>query len=306
MPFTITRRQLLAAGLPAAGFLLAPKLAWTKTEIGSKTVSTLSDGHLTLPVNFIFPDVPQDELQALLSDGGSKVEAVEPPCNLTLVEDGERKILFDAGSGPNFMPTAGKLGDALAEAGLDADAITDVIFTHAHPDHLWGIVDDFDEIAFPSAQLHFPRVEWDYWYDENTVDSIGDARKTFAVGARNRLELMEEQVTLFDAGAEVLPGIEAVDSKGHTPGHTSYVIHGSNGDGVMVVGDAITNAAVSFAKPDWPTGSDQDPQQGIETRVALLDRLATDKLAIVGYHLPDGGMGRVERDGTTYRFAGES
>ena len=66
-----------------------------------------------------------------------------------------------------------------------------------------------------------------------------------------------------------------------------------------------TNAAVSFAKPDWPTGSDQDSQQGIETRVALLDRLATDKLAIVGYHLPDGGMGRVERDGTTYRFASD-
>ena len=306
MPYTLTRRQLLAAGLPAAGLLLAPKLAWTKTQIGSKTVSTLSDGHLTLPLNFIFPDVPQDELLALLSPDGSKLEAVEPPCNLTLLEDGDRKILFDAGSGANFMPTAGKLGDALAEAGLDVDSITDVIFTHAHPDHLWGIVDDFDEITFPSAQLYFPRAEWDYWYDENTVDTIGDARKTFAVGARNRLELMEEQVTLFDAGTEVLPGIEAVDSKGHTPGDTSYVIHGGNGDGVMVVGDAITNAAVSFAKPDWPTGSDQDPQQGIMTRTALLDRLATDKLAIVGYHLPDGGMGHVERDGSAYRFASES
>ena len=306
MPYTFNRRQLLAAGLPAAGFLLAPQLAWSKTQIGSKTVSTLSDGHLTLPLNFIFPDVPQDELQALLSPDGGKLEAIEPPCNLTLLEDGERRVLFDAGSGQNFMPTAGKLGDALAEAGIDAETITDVIFTHAHPDHLWGIVDDFDEIAFPSAQLHFPRAEWDYWYDENTAESLGDARKTFAVGARNRLEMMEEQVSLFDAGAEVLPGVEAVDSRGHTPGHTSYVIHGGNGDGVMVVGDAISNAAVSFARPQWPTGSDQDKQQGIKTRVALLDRLATDKLAIVGYHLPDGGMGRVERDGTAYRFASGS
>lgn len=303
MPARLNRRQLLAAGLPAAAFMLAPGPAWSKMAVGSKTVSTLSDGHLTLPINFVFPDVPSEELQALLSPGGSPVEAIEPPCNLTLLEDGDRKVLFDAGSGPNFMPTAGKLGDALAEAGIDAEAITDVVFTHAHPDHLWGIIDDFDEIAFPAAQLHVPRKEWEYWHDENTVDTIGDARKTFAVGARNRLELIREQVTLFDAGAEVVPGVEAVGTHGHTPGHTSYVIHDGKGGGVMVIGDAITNASVSFAKPDWPTGSDQDQQQGIKTRMALLDRLATDGLSIVGFHLPDGGTGRVERSGTAYRFA---
>lgn len=69
--------------------------------------------------------------------------------------------------------------------------------------------------------------------------------------------------------------------------------------------DAICHFTVLFAHPSWPSGSDQDPDKGIETRVKLLDRLATDKASLAAYHLPKPGEGRVERDGAAYRFVAE-
>lgn len=293
---------LAAAGLGTLG--LRPALASRLIgERDGRRLRTLSDGHLTQPVSFMFPDIPESEVAALLEANGIAPGPFQPECNVTLYEDGERLVLFDAGSGSNFLPTAGELPAALEEAGIDPEAVTDVVFTHGHPDHLWGITDDFDEIAFAKARLHFPRAEWDFWRDPDTVNRMGEARQAFAVGAQNRLAIMEERVELFDPGAEILPGIEAFTTPGHTPGHTAFVVHGA-GEPVMVIGDALTNAVISFGRPDWPTGADQDPQVAIATRKALLDRITSEAIAIIGFHLPDGGFGRAEKDGTAYRFVG--
>jgi len=88
---------------------------------------------------------------------------------------------------------------------------------------------------------------------------------------------------------------------GHTPGHMSFEI-GTGGDPILVLGDAVTNAHVNFERPDWPSGSDQDADMGAATRVRLLDRAAADKMRIIGFHLPGGGIGRVERKDGAYRF----
>lgn len=302
----INRRTVLT-GL-AAGCMIGAVTAFSRraqaqevAEIGGRKIMTLSDGNLVLPISFLFPNVPEDALKTVLTENNLSTEQLEPTLNLTLIEDGDRKILFDAGSGPHFMPSAGKLGDAMMDAGIDPSDITDVVFTHGHPDHLWGIVDDFDEITFSEAVLHFPRAEWDFWRSEDAVEQMEEARKSFAVGAQNRLALMEDRVELFDPGQELVSGIEVVDTAGHTPGHSSFVVHG-DGESLMVVGDALTNKVISFEKPEWPTGSDQDPDKGIETRKMLLDRLANDGMQLIGYHLPGNGIGYAEKAGGAYRF----
>lgn len=301
--FSLNRRQF-AAGSAAVGLAAVsplPAFALGTTALGAKEIMVLSDGNLALPLSFVFPDVPQDEIKALLAESGQDGEMLTPDCNVTLVRDGDRLVIFDVGAGPNFMPSAGMLADSLSEAGVDPSEVTDVVFTHAHPDHIWGLVDDFDELVFPDAAYHINRTEWDYWRREDTLDKTPEARKSFVVGARSRFEYLEDQINLFGYGDEILPGIEAVDTSGHTPGHTSFAIH-EGSESVMVVGDAVTNVAVSFAKPDWPSGSDQDTQQGIETRVKLLDRLASEEMGMVGFHMPHPGIGRVEKAGTGYRF----
>lgn len=303
----LTRRLILSSGAAAAAggiaFLRAPAL-WAQTEIafGAGRILALSDGNLELPADFVLAGLPAPEAQDLLAERGVEIaDGFTPDCNLTLYRDGERTVLFDAGSGPDFMPSAGKLAEALDVAGLAPKEVTHVVFTHAHPDHLWGVLDDFDEPFFPEARYIIGRDEWDYWTDPATVDSIGPDRTAFAVGAARRLAAIGDRMSFCGDGEEVLPGIVARATHGHTPGHMSYEV-GTPGDGLLVLGDAIANHHIAFARPGWPSGSDQDPDLGASTRAALLDRLAGEGGTFIGFHLPYPGVGRAERDGDGYRF----
>jgi glyoxylase-like metal-dependent hydrolase (beta-lactamase superfamily II) len=300
----VNRRKVLAYGAAAATGLAAPVSAWSmgSSKVGEKELMILSDGNLVLPLDFVFPDAPREALVELLQASGQPTDMLTPDCNITLMRDGERLVLFDVGAGPNFMPSAGSLGDSLSDAGIDPADITDVVFTHAHPDHIWGLVDDFDELVFPEATYRISAVEWDYWRKDDTLEKTPEARQSFVIGARNRFEYLEDRIQLFGYGDEILPGVEAVDTSGHTPGHTSFALYGGS-ESVMVIGDAVTNVAVSFAHPEWPSGSDQDPEKGIATRNMLLDRLAGDQSGVVGFHMPHPGLGRVERRGTAFGFA---
>lgn len=274
----------------------------SKVTLGNSVVHSVSDGNLVLPSGMFFPDsIDKAEKEAFLSANNLTGESFEPDCNLTLWQTEDRLVLFDVGSGPNFMPTSGKALDSLAELDIDPADITDVVFTHAHPDHLWGLIDDFDELAFPEARYFINEVEWDYWRHKDTIDNLPEERKTFAVGAQNRMQFLEEQINLFGYGDEVLPGLEAVDTHGHTPGHTSFALH-EGSESVLVLGDALTHPIISFQKADWPSGSDQDPEAGKATRLSLLDRLATDQMRLLGFHMPYPGAGRVEKDGSVYRY----
>ena len=304
----LDRRALLRGGAAVAGALAfgMPRRATALAtfESGEGEVSVVSDGHLTLPMSFSFPDVDKPELEAILRAYGLPLDANIPDCNVTLLRRGDRLAVFDVGSGSHFMPSAGELMGNLEEAGVDPAEVTDVIFTHAHPDHIWGLVDDFDELVFPDAAYHMASAEWDFWRAPGTLDAMPEERKSFVVGAQNRMAFLEDRIQFFASGAEILPGVEAVATPGHTPGHTSFMIHGG-AEPIFVTGDAITHVAVSFARPDWPSGSDQDLELGAETRVALMDRLAADRARIVGFHLPHPGIGFVEREGSAYRFAAQ-
>lgn len=299
------RRHVLAGlGGLAVGGVAPGAFARSMMQLGASEVIGLSDGNLVLPGSFFFEGLPEDELGRILAEHGVSRDQLEPPCTLTLLRQPERTVLFDAGAGSGFMPSAGELLDSLDAQGMTADDITHVVFTHGHPDHLWGVLDDFGDPLFPGAELMMGQAEWDYWTDPDTVDTIGEARASFAVGAARRLALIEDQVSFFTGGDEILPGIMAHSTPGHTPGHMSFEIRDGT-TALMVGGDAIGNAHVAFERPGWAHGADQDTDLGAKTRMRLLDQLASDDIALLGFHLPQGGLGRVERAGDAYRFIAE-
>ena len=172
-----SRRDILlnAAILGCASVL--PHRTLAATAFGTGRLSTISDGHLVLPGSLFFDPMPKDELPALLDEFALSQERLEPECNLALYQDGDRNVLFDVGSGPDFMPSSGLVYDSLDEAGLSPEDITHVVFTHAHPDHIWGLLDEFEDPLFSEATYFMGRTEWDYWWDPETVNSIGDARR---------------------------------------------------------------------------------------------------------------------------------
>lgn len=295
----------LAAALAAHGLFPRRAMAVNSLEAGGARLNMVSDGNLVLPFDSALEQLPADLLAELRSRYDLTGDEMTPPCNHTLLRDGDRTVLFDVGAGFDFMPSAGMLPDTLDDMGVAPEDITHLVITHAHPDHIWGLLDDFDEPFLPNAQIIMGRAEWEYWMDPDTIDTIGAARQSFAVGAARRLDVIADQVILIEDGAEVLPGVLAVTSPGHTPGHMSYQVQ-LGGQGVLVTGDAIGNGHVAFERPDFPSSADQDQPTGIASRKALLDRITADDLLVAGFHVHDGGLGRVEKlaDGG-YRFNSE-
>lgn len=298
----IRRRTFLSLSAAFAALPLMGQRVWSNTsiELQGLRIDSLSDGYLSLPPSFAFEGIDADLVQASVSRHALGDGALTPPCNLMLLRDGSRNVLFDVGSGPEFMDSAGQLPEALALLDLTPDDITDVVFTHGHPDHLWGLLDDFDEPVFENATYYMGAEELAYWRDPDTVNTIGEDRVSFVVGAARRLEVVADQIQTFKDGDVILDHITARLTPGHTPGHMSFQV--GTEQPLLILGDAIGNHHIAFDAPDALLPSDQDPALGAVTRSALLSELADSGMRIAGFHLPDGGIGHVERDGEGYRF----
>ena len=300
----LTRRTFLttsaAAGLIARGgsAFAAPA---TTFRHGAFEVMVVSDGYLVLPTEFLAPGAPAAERASLLQAGGQTGEQYASPTNITLIRAGADLILIDTGSGDRFMPSAGKLWDNLKAAGIDKDKITKVVLTHGHPDHIWGTVDELDDLALPRAAFFVGAAEWDFWHGDNATRGLPAERAGFVTGARRNFAAIKDRVTMLKDGAEIVPGLQAVATPGHTQGHIALALAG--GDGLIVGADILTHPLISFQHPRWRTQADHVPDLAATTRVRLLERLAADRSALIGFHLPYPGIGTVERKNGAYRFA---
>lgn len=294
----LNRRHFICAA--AAGALTAPRaFALTEASFDDFTIRTVSDGVLVLPTSFLLPaGTEAATAEALLAEAGLSGDNYEAPLNVTLMQRGDRMVLFDAGSGPDFMASAGLLPQALDAMGVGPEQITDLIFTHAHPDHVWGVLDDFDEPLFVNARHLIGRIERDFWMDPATLETIDPARQSFVAGARRRIEALGSRLEVFEDGDSLLEGVTAMLTPGHTPGHMGFNL----AESAFVAGDAVTNAHLGFRRPAEGSGSDQNPEIASETRLKLLTRLNEWNIPIIGYHLPDGGIGRVRRAGDGFEF----
>jgi glyoxylase-like metal-dependent hydrolase (beta-lactamase superfamily II) len=300
---SINRRTLLAATaatLSARGLPAFAMRAPHSFKHGAFEVTVVSDGHLVLPIGFLAPEAPPEEWAALVKAAGITGQQYDSPTNITLIRSNKDLILIDMGSGDRFMPTAGKLWDNLKSAGIDKGKITKVIFTHGHPDHLWGAIDDLDDLVTPDARFFVAAAEWNFWNGDDALRGLPAERAGFVTGARRNYAAIKHKVTMVKPGDDVVTGIRVISTPGHTQGHVSLELAG--GDGLIVGGDVLTHPLISFQHPEWKPVADHVPDQAIETRRKMLDRLAADRLKLIGYHLPYPGVGVVERKDGAYRF----
>src|SRR5262245_40004331 len=303
----IDRRRLLAgaaavlATAPLAGAIPARAAAPLYSFAhGAFEITVVSDGHFVLPppgvaadVGFLYPDTPRQELAAFLPSVGLSIERVQLPNNVALIRAASDLILVDTGAGSSWQPTSGKLAENLEAAGIDRAAITKVVFTHAHPDHLWGVADDSGALRFPNASYFVAENEWNFWMAEDVANRLPENFRRFALGAKRDFSRIKDRLQTLKPGDEIVSGVRVLDTAGHTPGHISLEIAGS--DGLIVVGDVVANAVVSFAHPEWRFAIDSIAELAITSRRRLLDRAANDKTRLLGSHWPYPGLGTAER-----------
>ena len=273
-----------------------------RRSVGAVEVTVVSDGALTVPLAFALPDIPPAEAAAFLTSHGLPAGGNPIATNVSLVRSGSELVLIDAGAGANFQPSAGKLAENLAAAGIEPAMISKVVFTHGHADHLWGAIDDFDDSErFPNASYVMSVPEWDFWTDPDTPTRAPDWLKGMAIGSARILKRLESKVARRNAGEQVAAGVTFVETAGHTPGHMSVMVE-SGRERLLIGADVLAHGAVSFARPQWRWGSDYDGDRAVATRKRLLDRLATDGVPLIGFHLPWPGYGTVEKKGNAYQF----
>jgi glyoxylase-like metal-dependent hydrolase (beta-lactamase superfamily II) len=297
----LSRRSFLRAAAGGAVALSATQTALYKS--GGLEVVPVSDGHFFLPTGFLVtPDSPPDDRKAVLDRSRTAGEQLHLPNNVAVLKSASGVILVDAGTGPRHQPTAGKLAANLVAAGIPLASVTTVVITHGHPDHLWGVLDAADNFIYPNAAYVMSARERDLWSDPDVRQSLPKvlANDRIVDGARNHVARIRERIKTVRDGDEIARGVRVTETPGHTPGHISIELSG--GDGLFVAADALTHPVISFEFPSWRVPADHEADVGIKTRLRLLDRLATDKVRLLGAHLPPPGVGFVERKGSAYRF----
>src|SRR5580704_11235973 len=242
MTYHVSRRSLLAlgAGLGASAALggnalaKAPKSGtqpsyFYRFNLGSAEVTVVSDGPLPLgPPKGTFIGVPDDEVRKMLTDNFLSPDNVVLEQNSPIVNTGDKLILFDTGMGAlhQFGPTTGRQQKSMAEAGIKPEDIDAVVFSHAHIDHIGGVVDGDGRVLFPNAQYYISQADFDFWTDEGKADG---ALKDFVVHARKNLLPVRDRIVFYKDGQEFLPGVQAIAAPGHTVGHTIFTVT-SNGN----------------------------------------------------------------------------
>jgi glyoxylase-like metal-dependent hydrolase (beta-lactamase superfamily II) len=293
--------QKTGPGAPAgSGSGPAKAMAFKRFKLGDVEVTQLYDGIWEKPHDpaFIKNASVDDTKKALLA--AKMTDAHVPiPFTVTLIKTKGKYVMFDSGTGGQLSPKAGlMMSESIKAAGVDPAKISTIVVTHFHPDHIFGLMaKDTNAAIFPDAEIMVPATEYKWW-TTTPVESLPQARQ----GLAKRIQAVFptwKNIKQIEDGKDVVPGVRAVATYGHTPGHTSFIV--SSGTRQMLVSGDVTNIVALFVRnPGWHAAFDQDAQMAEATRRKTFDRAIADKMIVTGYHWGMPGAGTLAKDGSGY------
>jgi glyoxylase-like metal-dependent hydrolase (beta-lactamase superfamily II) len=295
-----------ALGLGATsvwGFLPRPALAQggapTATAFFSLTVgkielTVIRDAQFPLDGAILGANAPTGAVDETLKANNLPTGTIATPFNVVLVKTGDKVALLDTGNGVGV----GALVPTLALLGVTPEMITDVVFSHLHPDHVGAALTD-GKLTFPKAMYSYPEAEKAFVEAApagTPIDDMLKANKAIFKAAGDA-----SQLNIFKSDAEVLPGVLAVAALGHSMGHHLFRME-SEGSKLLLPVDTAINSVVSLAHPEWYAAFDTDGAMAAETRKKVFSDAAATGVRVLGYHFPFPGTGFIDTDGDGFRF----
>ena len=316
----LTRRDILAgAGAATAATALAPFAAipadaaaplsgkqapsFYRSRLGDFEITVVSDGARPIPLPPAFVrNVGNEEVLAAAEAAYMPKGSIVAPFNPIVVNTGAKLVLIDTGYGPGLGPTVGRLPATLAAAGIDPKTIDIVLISHMHGDHILGLKTPDGALAFPNAEIKVPAVDWAHWMSDDNMSKAPEGFQKASFGFNRKIfSNLADKVTRFEWGKEVAPGVTAVETSGHTPGHTSFVI-ASGPRQLFFQGDVSNVPDLFLRNPEWQVMFDSEPEKAVVTRRRVYDMASAEKILVSGYHFPFPGLGYIEKAGNGYRL----
>jgi glyoxylase-like metal-dependent hydrolase (beta-lactamase superfamily II) len=309
MPFRPLRAAALAAFAASSLFLSAAFAAapLVKTQapgyyrmmLGDFEVTALSDGTLGLPVTTLLTNTTPERVKKALARASLK-DPVETSVNGYLINTGTKLVLIDTGAGALFGPTVGKLIDNLKAAGYQPEQVDEIYITHMHGDHVGGLMAG-DKLVFPNATVRADKHDADYWLSKSSMDGAPKDAKGMFEGAMASLNpyIAAGKFKTFDGATELVPGVRAMASHGHTPGHTTYAVE-SKGEKLVLWGDLMHVAAVQFPEPAVTIQFDTDSKAAATQRKLAYADAAKNGYWVGAAHIAFPGLGHLRAEGSGY------
>ena len=273
-------------------------------RLGDVDVVLISDGVLPLPTSTMSTNVSETDRNEWFDDRFLQRDMFDWALNIALVRSGERLILIDSGVGDGFeyFTRAGRSVMRLESAGIDLAAITDIVITHMHMDHVGGLnVDGVKAKLRSDVRIHVAAAEIAFWKDPDFSKTVMPETVPPALrkAATKFSDLYSDNIVQFDRTVDIAKGVSARVTGGHTPGHCVVNI-ASGGEKLTFVGDAIFE--VGFDNPAWQNGFEHDPEVATDVRISLLNEAAETGALLAAAHIAFPSIGHVMKNGDGFRF----
>ncbi len=276
-----------------------------KFQLGQLDLVVITDGVINIEsIQPMFtPSIEKDDLISFFTNKMLQQDKMELAGNILFITNGEKNILIDTGSGVMLSPSTGKLIENLRNLGISPQEITDIVFTHAHPDHIGGVIDKEGMLFFQNAQYYISETEYNFWMSEEpdfskgTKNQFSDFEIQFA---RDHFKPIETKLNFYADEAELFGFLKLEHAPGHTPGHTIITVS-SEDEELVHIADTFQHIML-VEHPEWGNQIDSDFELGIKTRTNVLEKLSSTKKLFFGDHLPYPGLGYIQKDEKGYHY----
>lgn len=265
-----------------------------RIPMGEVEIYVLSDGYFGIgePQPILAPEVEKETVRNALKALHLSESDYEMPITTLFIRKGNQYILVDTGEGYHDPVNAGWLQNSLSEIGVFPEDITDILITHAHRDHIGGILSKEGKRRYSNAKYHISAPEYDFWntaekdFSKSKMSSYPTGKiQTEILGAiKNDLKIFEPGDTLFSC-------IKTEHAPGHTPGH--IIFHVFSGDQSITHVVDVIHSPLLINHPDWGTQWDVNFKEGVDTRNRVLENCYLHNTLVTTCHLPWPGIGYI-------------